>query len=113
MLGDVADETPASRGLLRALRSGRKAASVPEWQHRPSNVKAATEHFLNVAVRETATIESLDSNGRLEYAHDWLKKANQLADQLYRIGGFHPRTELKHQSSWLQSFEGFLKAISN
>lgn len=42
LLAGIADETPASRGLLRALRAGRSVNSVPEWLHRQSNVAAAS-----------------------------------------------------------------------
>lgn len=106
------DLTPASNGLLRALRAGRKVATVPEWQYRRSNVAAASEHFFTVAGRETEQLSSKTPKECLRYALDWLTGAEKLASDLYAVGGFATRTELNHQASWLQAYQKFL-SITN
>jgi len=111
LLDRLADETPASSGLLRALRAGRSANTVPDWRYRRSNVNAAREHFLRVGIRETAKLNRLDQNGRIEYGVDWLKNAEALASDLYKVGSFNVRTELDHQSNWLAAYEKFKNTI--
>lgn len=103
------DETDASSGLLRALREGKEPSVVPEWRHRPSNIGAAMEHFLIVATRETAALASMTKQSRLRYATEWLENAEQLAINCYEVGGFNQRTELNHQSGWLQAFRRLLQ----
>lgn len=106
----IEDETAASKGLIRAVRANRKVSSVPEWEHRKSNISAATEHFLQVAARETAFLSQKDAAASLNHAHNWLQKAESLASNLFSVGGFNPRTELNHQAAWLKAFENFLSA---
>ena len=106
-LNQLEDRTDATTGLLAALRSGRNVSSVPAWQHRKSNIAAATEHFFAVAARETAKLNGQTKVVCLDYAHAWLRGAENLASALYSVGGFNPRTELNHQAAWLQAFERF------
>jgi hypothetical protein len=108
-LSQLEEQTGASKGLITALKLGRSVRSVPEWQHRQSNVGAATEHFFAVAARETAKLNGQTKAGCLGYAHEWLQSAEKLASKLYSVGGFNPRTELSHQAAWLQAFERFLE----
>lgn len=107
LLEEVADETDASRDLLRALRGGAKVASVPEWQYRQSNVGAACEHFLRVAVRETAAFGPLSEAADVKHVNAWLRDAERLATKLYRIGNFNARTELGHQANWIRALQAY------
>jgi len=107
-LSRVADETPASQGLLKALASSRLVSSVPDWRYSQSNVSAAIEHFLTAAARETSALATLSSEKRIEYGKQWLEGAEKLASELYAIGPFNPRTELDHQTAWRSAFEKFL-----
>jgi hypothetical protein len=111
-LSQLADQTEASKGLLRALSSKQKVGSVVDWQYRSANVAAASEHFLAVAARETQKLASLSASECLKSAHQWLKTAEQLSSDLTKLGGFQARTELRHQASWLKAFEDFLKSSS-
>lgn len=54
-LNRIEDVTPASEGLLMALRGGGRVATVPEWEYRVGNKTASIEHFLIACSRETAT----------------------------------------------------------
>jgi len=110
LLPRVADETPLSAHLLKALASGKKASSVADWQYRPSNVTSAAEHFISAMVRETKKISSMSATQRLQYGESWLEKAAQLAQDISQIGDFHARTSLNHQHTWLQAYRGFLKS---
>jgi hypothetical protein len=105
----VSDETSASAGLLRALRSGYPAASVVEWQYRRSNVGATREHFLNAMVRETTVMSRLRLEERVSMTRQWLSEADRLASTLLAMGPFNGRTELRHQAAWAQAFERFLQ----
>ncbi len=105
------DETQASNGLITALRARRSVGTVPEWRHGQSNVEAAREHFYTVAVRETAKLNGQPKTACLRYANEWLKGAEQLASDLYSVGGFNPRTELNHQAAWRQAFGQFLEVV--
>jgi hypothetical protein len=102
------DETAASKGLIQALRAGQKVATVADWQHSPTNIAAATEHFLSVAVRETKILSGKTKEECLQYAFSWLTGADKLATNLYSVGGFNSRTELNHQAAWLQAFNRFV-----
>lgn len=104
----IVDETPASRGLLKALGGGRLVSSLPDWRYSQSNVSAAIEHFLTAAARETAVLASLTAEKRMEYGKKWLESAERLASDLYAIGPFNPRTELDHQTAWRSAFGKFL-----
>jgi hypothetical protein len=101
----VADETPASRGLLRALRAGQVVASVAEWEARRSNVTAAKEHFVSALVRETGTMRALPVAQRLDAAKRWLDNAIQVAVKVSALGDFHDRTALGHQRAWRNVLE--------
>jgi hypothetical protein len=76
--------------------------------HGQSNVGAAIAHFLSVATRETVRLSAMTDKARLQYALDWLQNAEAVASRCYSVGGFNPRTELNHQTSWLQAFRRFL-----
>lgn len=98
-LADIEDETPASKGLLDALRSGKRTASVPQWVYRPSNISAARAHFMMVAVRETGRLSKLSFRDGLDSTQHWLERAEIIASNMEEQGGFTPRTELRHQAS--------------
>jgi len=108
LMKNIWDETPASKGLIQAVRSGRMASTVPEWKYRRSNIAAATEHFFAAAIRETVQLSGKTKKECFSYAHEWLKRAENLASNFYAVGGFNPRTELNHQAGWLQAFERLL-----
>ncbi len=101
----VADETAASRGLLRALRQGQVVASVAEWEPRRSNVSAAKEHFVSALVRETGTMRALPVGQRLDAAKRWLDNAIRVAVKVSALGDFHDRTALGHQRAWRNVLE--------
>ena len=103
----VADDTTASNGLLRALRAGRRVASVPEWRYALSNKAASIEHFLIACSRETASWATLDDATLQLEATRWLEAAYALSADLQRIGPFTPRTATNHQHGWLQAFQRF------
>lgn len=109
MLRDIADLTPASRGLLAALGAGKRVQQVQEWQYRQSNVSAAIEHFLATMARETAVLSPLSTAEQLDYARRWLDRADKLASKLYVLGPFNSRTELDHQASWQTALQRFTK----
>jgi hypothetical protein len=109
-LNRIEDVTPASKELIQALRSAKKVKNVPEWQYKQTNIAAANQHFLMVAARETQILAGKTKRECLQYAYDWLKSSEQLAVDLNSLGGFNPRTSLKHQASWLHSFESFIQA---
>lgn len=96
----VADTTTASADLLRALRSGRFVAEVPEWAATRSNVGAAKSHFVHALVRETQALRGLNLDQRLDAAKRWLDAAIVVAAKVASLGEFHQRTTLSHQRSW-------------
>lgn len=108
MLNAIADTTSASERLLKALRAGRSAGSVADWAYLASNVNAAQTHFLSAVIRETEKLRLLGREGRRQYARNWLEQADRLATELYKIGSFHQRTELSHQSAWKAAYDRYL-----
>ena len=104
----LADSTDASEGLLRALAEGSLVRSVPEWEHRPSNINASTEHFLTICQRETASLSPLTTEQSEEWARRWIENATTLAADLYAVGSFQPRTAVNHQHGWQQAFQSYL-----
>lgn len=109
LLKAVADVTPASERLIKALKLGRPVSSVADWASVPSNVGAAQEHFLSAVVRETERLRGLTPEHRLQYGLEWVTTADRLANELYKVGSFHQRTELNHQAAWKQAYDRFLK----
>jgi hypothetical protein len=103
----VVDSTPASEGLVRALRRRRRSSSVAEWESRKSNVRAAREHFLFAALRETAKLGGGGQEVEGERIEAWLAKSTELARGLRQMTGWHPRTELGHQSAWADAFRQY------
>ena len=99
-LDRIADVTPASAGLVKALETGKKASSVPEWRFRVNNTTASKEHFLHVMVRETANLARLSVPDRIRAAETWLDSAAALVDDLSTIGRFNDRTSISHQHNW-------------
>jgi len=108
-LDRIADTTPESEGLLRALGAGRPVASVPAWQHRIGNRSASINHFLMVSARETALRALLSDVEIHAHAAAWLDAAYALSADLQRIGPFNPRTAVNHQFGWRGAFERFGK----
>lgn len=109
LLERFSDETSASLGLVRALKQGLPVSSVLEWQYRFTNVAAAREHFLRVAVRETGKLRNLSRQQRVDYTLRWLAVADSEASRLMALGSFNPRTALNHQATWRQAFERFVQ----
>lgn len=101
----VADATPSSAGLLRALRAGQVVASVAEWTPTRSNVTAAREHFVAALVRETAAMRALPVDQRVDAAKRWLDNASNVAVKVSAVGEFHERTALGHQRAWRNVLE--------
>ncbi|WP_163988362.1 hypothetical protein [Pyxidicoccus caerfyrddinensis] len=107
-LPKLGDNTPASEGLLRALSTGKRVSSVPEWQYRQSNITRATEHFLHAMTRETRKLSSMTQDQQIKYGRDWLDGATRLAAEISRIGTeFNARTSLIHQLTWQQAFDEY------
>lgn len=97
----LTDETPASSGLLRALRKkGGVVASVPEWVYRKGNTTAAREHFASALIRENAVMRALPPVQRLDAAKRWLDNAIAVAQRVSTLGDFNVRTALGHQRAW-------------
>jgi hypothetical protein len=105
----IADSTDASAGLLRALREGRPTNSVPEWRYQRANVRAAKEHFVAAAVRETMLLKGMNRAQRIDRTRKWLYDADRIASELMARGSFNPRTALNHQANWLQALERFVR----
>jgi hypothetical protein len=105
LLNLVADATPASEGLLRALRGGAVVADVPEWTPTPANVTAARHHFAAALVRETAQLKTLPIARRLDATKGWLDAAIGVAVKVSALGEFNPRTALGHQRAWRAALE--------
>ncbi|HXI64842.1 MAG TPA: hypothetical protein VNH14_10070 [Gemmatimonadales bacterium] len=101
----IEDETPASRGLLRALRAGKRVATVPEWKYGLGNKTASIEHFLIACSRETAKLAVLGDAALQVETGRWLQAAYALSADLQRIGPFNARTATSHQHGWLRAFE--------
>jgi hypothetical protein len=108
-LDRIADVTPESEGLLRALRAGRHVRSVPAWRHQPGNRKASIDHFLTVSARETALRTRLSDDDLRAMTAAWLEAAYGLSADLQWIGPFNPRTAMNHQFGWRGAFERFSK----
>ena len=108
LLGRVADETPASKNLLRALRDGKTVSDVADWRYTKSNVQTASEHFIRVCVRETERISDMNASELRDYGRDWIYKAEKLTTDLFKVGSFNARTELNHQQAWKKAFDEFL-----
>jgi hypothetical protein len=107
-LARIADYTDASETLMRAMSAGMRSGSVPEWAYQPANVRAAREHFLRIATRETRRIGELKPDQMLNEGAAWVANAEDLATQLYRQGRFNVRTELNHQPAWNAAYKLFL-----
>ena len=105
LLSLVADQTPASEGLLLALRSGHVVASVAPWEARKSNVAAAKEHFVTALLRETHRMRALAVDQRFDAAKRWLDNAIGVAAKISSLGDFHDRTALGHQRAWRSVLE--------
>jgi hypothetical protein len=101
------DDTSASSGLLRALRAGRRVATVPEWRYGLGNKTASTDHFLIACSRETARLAALNNADLQGEVTGWLQAAYALSADLQTVGPFNPRTATNHQHGWLQAFQRF------
>jgi len=107
----IADSTPASAGLLNALRSGKTVSTVPEWQARPTNVSAAIEHFLRVAGRETTALTgSSASQVQASMARSLLKAYTLSGEIRTNVPGLVTRTSTLHQHGWHTAFDRLLQA---
>ena len=103
--------TTASKPLIEALLSGHKVSAVPEWKHERSNVAAAREHFVSMAISRTAEISDFSSDELFSYGLNWLKNAKFLAEEISKSEGLHERTAVNHQSSWYNVFKEFVKMV--
>jgi hypothetical protein len=108
-LARLSDDTPASNGLLRALRAGRRVATVPEWEYRLGNKTASIDHFLIACSRETTRLATLDDAALQGETSGWLEASYALSADLQRIGPFNPRTAVSHQHGWRQAFARFVQ----
>lgn len=107
LLRRIADETPASRGLLLALNAGRSSNDVPEWRYSQSNTAAAIEHFLTACIRETQRLDGMGPDVAIEATAEWLAGATRLASDLYAAGPLNRRTSVDHQPAWRNAFESY------
>lgn len=103
----IQDVTQFSRPLVTALNAGRPAGSVPDWEHRFTNVTYARAHFTEVAVRETGHLALLPEVERLDAVARWLEGAEVLAGRVSQLGTLNPRTEIRHQAGWQRAFTRF------
>jgi hypothetical protein len=103
------DETPASKGLLTALKAKKSSNVVPEWRYSQSNTAASIEHFLTVCIRETNGLGAIDAETAEATVQQWLEGAAKLASDLYSVGAFNERTSVSHQSGWQKAFEAYVK----
>ncbi|MGA2093355.1 MAG: hypothetical protein ABSH16_08125 [Sedimentisphaerales bacterium] len=109
LLSTIQEITPASALLLSALKSGKKASMVAEWEYRPANVTAAKEHFVSAAINHTAEIANMSKDELFTYGLKWLENAKYLAEIISKLDNRHPRTEINHQSSWYKAFKNFVE----
>jgi hypothetical protein len=105
----LTDATPASKGLLAALKAKKSSNDVPEWKYSQSNTAASIEHFLTVCIRETNRLGALDATAAAADVQAWLLGAAKLASDLYSVGAFNERTSVSHQSGWEKAFEAYVK----
>lgn len=105
-LGDrLITGTTADHGLRRALAAGMDTSSVPEWQYTNSNIGAASRHYTELLARHGLNLSSLDPTGRVRAAHQWLRNAVDLANQVARFPVGQGQTDTTHQRVWLDVFE--------
>ncbi|HBG25511.1 MAG: hypothetical protein A2Y10_14500 [Planctomycetes bacterium GWF2_41_51] len=105
----ILEPTSASEPLVAGLRSGKKVSMVPEWAYRPTNVTAAKEHFVSVAINRTSEIADMGESELFNYGLKWLENAKSLAEVISKLENRHPRTEINHQSSWYKAFKNFIE----
>jgi len=110
LFSEIQDRTPAAQGLLRALTQGKRASSVPTWQHRIGNVTAARAHFKSAMIRETHRVRDLPDSVRAVHMKKWLSKAADLAGRVRDLGTLNARSANRHQTAWLKALEEFLAA---
>jgi hypothetical protein len=112
LLPAIQELTSASAPLLTALKAGKKASKVAEWEYRPANVTAAKEHFVSAVVNHTAEIANLSKGELFTYGLNWLENAKNLAETVSNFNNRHDRTEISHQSSWYKAFKNFVDMAS-
>ena len=107
LVGQIADKTSASLGLLSAASSGTPAANVPAWRYALSNVSAAREHFLISCVQADLSHSKALSKARVDLIADWLRKAAGLAVKVASALGPTAATQTSHVQAWRDAFTGF------
>jgi hypothetical protein len=109
LASQVLFRTHAGAPLLSALPSGVAVEDIPAWAWRPSNITAASAHYLDSVARFGRFIERLDRESRVSQVHRWLCHACELA-QAMKDAGFRSsrNTELGHQQTWLKAMEKWM-----
>lgn len=108
LLDKIADETRASQPLIAALRAGRPASSVADWEYRKSNVPVAMQHFFSACLREVSALAAQTDDRRRASITAWLANAVDVAKSVYALPMRHPRTSTGHQAGWLKAFSEFV-----
>lgn len=107
LLGNIETVTAAATGLHTAAHLGLPVARVPEWEYRPSNRIAASEHFLNAVGVFSHDLMQLPLSQRLDQITNWLNTATATATQLRAALGAQSRTKLNHVGAWANAFANY------
>lgn len=107
LIGQIADATSASNGLLSAASSGTPAANVPAWRYALSNVTAASEHFLISCGNANSAHSQASGKARIDLAENWLNDAIAAALKVAAALGPTAVTQTAHVQAWRDAFTGF------
>lgn len=110
LLRRVSDQTKYSDPLLKILREGGSASSVPKWVESRNNVTAAQQHFIARISDELSHFAGMTSDEKSDRARDWVEEAE--ANQMYlqqrmeeTVGKQAPVT------TWLNLFDSLIESI--
>lgn len=104
LLSLIEDETLASHGLLRAVRTGRQVSEVPPWVYRPSNVSAAREHFYLSVSQQEQTIVMENLSQRRDRVTQWLESSLRRTRRIEDSLGDDRHTNTNHVQAWYDTF---------
>lgn len=107
MIPELADETEASRGLLAAARSSRKAEHVPEWRYAQSNVTASREHYLRSSINAEMRHNAYLDASRLDKVEEWLRQAAEYISEIENVLGSNSQTNTRHVQAWLGALQRY------
>jgi hypothetical protein len=107
ILGQIADNTEASKGLLSAASRGVSVRDVPAWQYAQSNVSSAMEHYLLSTISAENSHSKYKGKDKLDQVEDWLSEAVKYTTNIGISLGTSSKTRLDHVQSWLDAFRGF------